>query len=69
MDRYVTETLPILELTVKGNPRFQLGEKIRVTSSFYQIDFTGILIRQELNYDGGLSGTLTLLNASILEVS
>lgn len=69
MDRYVTETLPVLELTVKGNPRFQLGEKIRVVSSFYQIDFTGILIRQELNYDGGLSGTLTLLNASILEVS
>lgn len=69
MDAYVQSDLPMLEITVKGNPRFQLGEKIRVQSTRFNLDFTGILIRQNLRYDGGLSGTLTLLNADILEVS
>lgn len=69
MDAYVQSILPVLEVSVKGNPRFQLGEKIRVYSSKYNLDFTGILIRQSLRYDGGLSGTLTLLNAEILEVN
>lgn len=69
MDAYVQSVLPVLEVSVKGNPRFQLGEKIRVQSARFGLDFTGILIRQNLRYDGGLSGTITLLNASILEVS
>lgn len=69
MDAYVNEPLPIVEVTVRGNPRMKLGQKIRVQSVRFNLDFTGILIRQALKYDGGLSGTLTLLNASVLEVS
>lgn len=69
MDAYVQSILPVLEVSVKGNPRFQLGEKIRVQSARFGLDFTGILIRQNLRYDGGLSGTITLLNADILEVN
>lgn len=69
MDAYVHCSLPIIEVAVKGNPRFELGQKIRVQSTRFALDFTGILIRQNLKYDGGLSGTITLLNASILEVS
>lgn len=68
MDAYVQSALPILEISVRGNPRFALGEKIRVQSTRYNLDFTGILIRQNLRYDGGLTGTITLLNAEILEV-
>lgn len=68
MDAYVQSELPVLEITVRGNPRFALGEKIRVHSVRYNLDFTGILIRQSLRYDGGLAGTITLLNAEILEV-
>lgn len=69
MDAYVRAPLPIVEVTVRGNPRMELGQKIRVQSDRFRLDFTGILIRQALKYDGGLSGTLTLLNASVLEVS
>lgn len=69
MDAYVQSGLPILEVSVKGNPRFALGQKIKVLSDRFKLDFTGILIRQSLHYDGGLSGTITLLDAGILEVN
>lgn len=69
MDAYVQSKLPILEVSIKGNPRFSLGQKIKVLSDRFKLDFTGVLIRQSLHYDGGLSGTITLLDAGILEVN
>lgn len=65
---YVFNKIPVLELEVRGNAKYKLGEKLHVSSTKYAVDFTGILIRQKLHYDGGMSGTLTILNSDILEV-
>lgn len=65
---YVFNKIPVLELEVRGNAKYKLGEKLHVSSVKYAVDFTGILIRQKLHYDGGMSGTLTILNSDILEV-
>lgn len=67
---YVNNLLPILELTVRGNPLFELCDKIRVISDKYNLDYTGLVIKQTYEYDGGLSSTITLLNIDVLrEVS
>lgn len=68
LSAFVSSTLPQIELTVRGNPQFALGQKIRVSSFRFNLNFTGLLIRQKLHYDGGLSSTLTLMNSTILEV-
>jgi hypothetical protein len=66
IQRYLSMPMPILELEVRGNPLISIGSKVTVESVFYNLTFTGILIRQELRYDGGLSGRMTLLNADIV---
>lgn len=61
---------PMLEVQIRGNLKFQIGDKIRVQSDRYGIDYTGILIRNNYAYDGTLKATITLLDASLLgEVS
>lgn len=68
MDTFTTSLTPVLQVTIKGNPKFELGDKIRAISSRYGVDFTGIIMRQQFDYDGGLSCVLTLLNSSLLGV-
>lgn len=65
---WVSGLTPIIDITVRGNPQFEIGQKIHVESTRYNIIFDGVLIRQKLRYDGGLSGTITLMNSRILEV-
>lgn len=65
---WVSGVPPLLEVSVRGNPQFELGQKIRVVSSRFNTDFEGVLVRQNLKYNGGLSGTITLMNSRILEV-
>lgn len=65
---YVTSTVPVLELETRGNPKYLLGDKVQVLSSLYAVDFTGIIIRQSFQYNGGMSCSLTLLNSEIVEV-
>lgn len=68
LDAYVNNTTPILELSIRGNPKYLLGEKVNIVSDRYKVNFTGIIIRQNFHYDGGMSATLTVLNSSIMEV-
>lgn len=65
---YVFNKVPILELSIRGNVKYKLGEKLHVISERYAVDFTGVLIRQNFHYDGGMSCTIKLLNSEILEV-
>lgn len=65
LQRYLSLNVPVLELEVRGNPAMPIGSKLRVYSEFYNVDFTGILIRQNFKYDGGLSATMTILNSDI----
>ena len=65
---YVSNKVPVLELTIRGNVKYKLGEKLHIISDRYAVDFTGVLIRQNFHYDGGMSCTIKLLNSAILEV-
>lgn len=66
---YVTSNVPVLELTIRGNPKYLPGDKLRIVSEKYNIDYTGILIRQQFSYNGALSSTIKVFNSQILEVS
>lgn len=65
---YVVNKVPVLELEIRGNPKYLPGEKLHIVSEKYNVDFTGILIRQQFKYDGGLSSTIKVFNSEIMEV-
>lgn len=60
-DRYVNEAASTVELTIRGNPKIELGSKIRINSTKYKLDYTGTLVKAQYKYDGGLSCTATLM--------
>ena len=64
---YVDANMPILEVTVRGNPKLQLGDMIRVSSSKYKTDYIGIINKISYEYSGSLSSKITLIDASDLE--
>lgn len=66
---YITNRVPVLELTIRGNPKYLPGDKLHIVSEKYNINYTGILIRQQFKYAGGLSSTIKVFNSQILEVS
>ena len=66
LNKFISMPVPILELDVRCNPLIPIGAKLHVISQMYNIDFTGILIRQTFKYDGGLSGTMTILSSEIV---
>lgn len=66
LHKYITLPVPILELEVRGNPLFAIGDTIHVISDMYNIDFTGILIRQNFTYNGGMSASMSLLSTEIV---
>lgn len=64
--KYITLRIPILELEVRGNPLIPIGSKLHIVSTKYDLDFTGILIRQQFKYDGGLTATMSVLSSEIV---
>lgn len=66
LNKFISMPVPILELDVRCNPLIPIGAKLHVISNMYNVDFTGILIRQTFKYDGGLSGTMTILSSEIV---
>jgi hypothetical protein len=64
--KYITLRVPMLELEVRGNPLIPIGSKLHIISNMYNVDFTGILIRQQYKYDGGLSATMSVLSSEIV---
>lgn len=69
LEAFVNSDMPTLTLQIRGNPLLNTGDKIRVKSEKYKLDFTGILKRIRYKYVGSLSCEITLLNSDILEVS
>lgn len=65
LEAFVNSDMPTLTLQVRGNPLFNIGDKIRVQSTNYNLDFTGILQRVRYKYIGSLSCEITLLNSDI----
>ena len=69
LEAFVNNDMSTLSLQIRGNPLFNVGEKLRVQSDKYNLDFTGIIQRINYRYEGFLSCEITLLNSSILEVN
>jgi len=67
LHKYVSSELPVLSLNVRGNPKWELGDKLRIVSERYHLDFTGILISNKSTYDGSFSSALKLIDATLLE--
>ena len=66
---FVRASLPLVEVVVRGNPQFEIGQKILVASTRFNVWFEGVLIRQKLRFDGGMSSDLTIMSSKILEVT
>lgn len=61
----VVQALPELTVPITGNPLLKIGDKIRVISEQYKLDYTGIIKQSTLRYDGGLSGELVLIHEDV----
>ena len=64
---YISNMLPVLELEIRGNPKFELGSIITAKSNKYKLEYTGILIKQTFEYDGSLKSNITLLDINIMK--
>lgn len=64
--KYILLSVPYIELEIRGNPKYNIGDTVHIVSTYYDLDFTGILLRQKYTYDGGLSSTITVLNADVV---
>ena len=66
LTNFVNADIPVLELTVRGNPDITIGDTVEVHSNKYKIDFVGIVKRTVLKYSGNLTCNMTLLNAEVI---
>lgn len=64
--KYILTSVPYIELEIRGNPKYNIGDTVHIVSASNDLDFTGILLRQKYTYDGGLSSTITVLNADVV---
>jgi len=60
VDAYVNDSVPNLDLVIRGNPKLEIGDKIQVDSTRYGVSYTGILTKAHYTYDGGLSCEISL---------
>lgn len=68
LNNFVHNPLPNLKLSIRGNPKLNLGDKITVSSERYNLLFTGILQRANYTYNGALHCDINLVDSTILEV-
>lgn len=61
---YIDANMPTLELSIRGNPRLQLGDKIEIDSAYYKVKYIGVIVMAKYEYEGSLSCSLTLVDAS-----
>ena len=58
---YIESSVPTLDITVRGNPRLNLGDVIYVNSAKYQTKYTGRILKVQYDYSGGLTCSMTLI--------
>lgn len=63
--KIVESKMPYITVEIKGNPTLEVGDKIKIESVKYNLDFTGLIVSNETTYTGGMHGTLKLIDASI----
>lgn len=62
---FISRSLPELKARIRGNPLLKIGDKVTVSSAKYKLNYTGIIHRSILKYNGALSGELILLDTSM----
>lgn len=67
LTNFVNATIPVIEITVRGNPDILIGDTVEVHSEKYKLDFVGIVQRCTFKYAGSLKCTMTLLNAEVFD--
>lgn len=66
-EAYVNVNTPILELSVRGNPQLEIGDMVEINSTHYKVKYSGTIIKANYEYQGHLSCSLTLANASLIK--
>ncbi|MFI3171109.1 MAG: hypothetical protein R3Y58_01875 [Eubacteriales bacterium] len=66
LDTYVQCDIPTLDVSMRGNPLLNIGDKIEVKSYKHDMTFTGLLQRAQYTYNGGLSCEAVILNQEAL---
>lgn len=64
----IADTVPVLTLSIRGNPLLAIGDIVQVQSLKYNLNYTGFIKRMVYRYDGSLSCEITLLNEAFLQV-
>jgi len=67
LNGFVTNTTPILNVSIRGNPLLNIGDRVNIQSLKYQLNYSGVIQRLHYQYAGGLSCEMTLLNSSFLQ--
>lgn len=66
LDRSRDVDLYEVSVDVRGNPTIDVGDKIRLNSPVFDLDFVGIVKRAEYTYDGALSGKLDVISTELI---
>lgn len=67
INSFIASDIPTLALSVRGNPLLNIGDRVLVQSTKYNLSFDGIIQRMSYKYAGGLSCDMLLLNNDILQ--
>ena len=67
LNAFVNSTIPLLTVSVRGNPLLNIGDRISIQSTRYNLIFDGVIQRMKYAYNGSLSCEMTLLNNSIIQ--
>lgn len=63
---FVNLEAPVLEIVTRGDPTLLVGDTVKLSSTKYNTDFEGIVIRHEYKYTGSLTCTTTLLHKEVV---
>lgn len=64
---FINSKIPFITVSIRGNPLLSIGDRIKVQSTKYALNFDGIIQRLTYKYAGGLSCEMTLLNSEIVQ--
>lgn len=64
---FVNNAVPLLTVTVRGNPLLNIGDRVIIQSTKYNLTFDGIIQRMKYDYVGSLDCEMTLLNSTIIQ--
>ena len=67
LNAFVNSTIPLLTVSVRGNPLLNIGDRISIQSTRYNLIFDGVIQRMKYAYNGSLSCEMTLLNNSVIQ--